>query len=79
MIRALRELLDKRSIVISRSNFPSSGTYAGHWLGNLYLNNLNIYDLKIQNNNKGDNESKWSHLKYNIIGMLNIIFSEFLM
>lgn len=47
---ALRELLGKRSVVISRSNYPSSGTYVGHWLG--------------------DNTSIWSHLKKNIIGLL---------
>ena len=42
--------MDRRSIVITRSTFVSSGAYAGHWLG--------------------DNISKWTHLKYNIIGML---------
>ena len=49
-LRSLREVLNKRSIVITRSTFVSSGAYAGHWLG--------------------DNISKWTHLKYNIIGML---------
>lgn len=29
----MRETLNKRSIVISRSTYPSSGAYAGHWLG----------------------------------------------
>ena len=29
----VRALDNKRSIVISRSTFPTSGTYAGHWLG----------------------------------------------
>ncbi len=37
-------------INISRSTFPTSGSYAGHWLG--------------------DNTAAWSHIKYNIIGML---------
>ncbi|CAF1467623.1 unnamed protein product, partial [Didymodactylos carnosus] len=41
---------NKRSVVISRSTFPTSGKYGGHWLG--------------------DNSAKWSHVKYNIIGML---------
>ena len=49
-LSAARATDNKRSIVISRSTFPTSGTYAGHWLG--------------------DNTSRWSHLKYNIIGML---------
>ncbi|CAF3736759.1 unnamed protein product [Rotaria sordida] len=30
---ALRALGKKRSIVISRSTFPTSGAYSGHWLG----------------------------------------------
>ncbi len=32
-LQAARETLKKRSIVISRSTYPSSGHYAGHWLG----------------------------------------------
>ncbi|CAF4570033.1 unnamed protein product, partial [Rotaria sp. Silwood2] len=47
---AARATENKRSLVISRSTFPTSGSYAGHWLG--------------------DNTAAWSHLKYNIIGML---------
>jgi alpha-glucosidase (family GH31 glycosyl hydrolase) len=47
---AARATENKRSIVISRSTFPTSGSYTGHWLG--------------------DNTAAWSHLKYNIIGML---------
>lgn len=47
---AARATNDKRSIVISRSTFPTSGSFSGHWLG--------------------DNSARWSHLKYNIIGML---------
>ncbi|CAF1350959.1 unnamed protein product [Rotaria sp. Silwood1] len=30
---ALRALGNKRSVVISRSTFPTSGAYSGHWLG----------------------------------------------
>ncbi|CAF3950314.1 unnamed protein product, partial [Rotaria sp. Silwood2] len=30
---ALRALENKRSVVISRSTFPTSGAYSGHWLG----------------------------------------------
>ncbi len=30
---AVRELENKRSVVISRSTFPTSGKYSGHWLG----------------------------------------------
>ncbi|CAF0953791.1 unnamed protein product [Adineta steineri] len=41
---------NKRSVVISRSTFPSSGVFGGHWLG--------------------DNTADWTHLKFNIIGML---------
>ena len=47
---AARATENKRSIVISRSTFPTSGSFGGHWLG--------------------DNSAQWSHLKYNIIGML---------
>ncbi|CAF1383171.1 unnamed protein product [Adineta ricciae] len=49
-LAAARTTDNKRSVVISRSTFPSSGAYGGHWLG--------------------DNAADWSHLKYNIIGML---------
>ena len=47
---AARATENKRSIVISRSTFPTSGAYSGHWLG--------------------DNSALWSHIKHNIIGML---------
>ncbi|CAF3413409.1 unnamed protein product [Rotaria sp. Silwood1] len=47
---ATRATENKRSIIISRSTFPTSGSFSGHWLG--------------------DNTADWSHLKYNIIGML---------
>ncbi|CAF4731027.1 unnamed protein product [Rotaria socialis] len=47
---AARATDNKRSVVISRSTFPTSGSFSGHWLG--------------------DNSAQWSHLKYNIIGML---------
>jgi maltase-glucoamylase len=47
---AARATENKRSVVISRSTFPSSGAFSGHWLG--------------------DNTADWSHLKYNVIGML---------
>lgn len=47
---AVRALENKRSLIITRSTFPSSGKYAGHWFG--------------------DNASKWSHLKLNLIGLL---------
>lgn len=49
-LKAARAIENKRSIVITRSTFPSSGVYAGHWTG--------------------DNAAKWTHLKYNIIGIL---------
>ncbi|OWF38082.1 sucrase-isomaltase, intestinal-like [Mizuhopecten yessoensis] len=32
-LHALREATSERGIVISRSTYPSSGRYAGHWLG----------------------------------------------
>ncbi|CAF0745626.1 unnamed protein product [Didymodactylos carnosus] len=47
---AVRALDNKRSIIISRSTFPTSGKAAGHWLG--------------------DNAAAWSHVKYNLIGLL---------
>ena len=34
--RALDKILKKRSIVISRSTFPSTGHYGGHWSGDVY-------------------------------------------
>lgn len=30
---ALQMMLKKRSLVISRSTYPGSGTHCGHWLG----------------------------------------------
>ena len=33
MSRALRNTVNKRGIVITRSTYVSSGTHAGHWLG----------------------------------------------
>ena len=32
-ISALKKLRGKRSVVISRSTFPSAGLHGGHWLG----------------------------------------------
>ncbi|XP_066286149.1 maltase-glucoamylase-like [Branchiostoma lanceolatum] len=31
--RAMRQATGKRSVIISRSTYPGSGVYAGHWLG----------------------------------------------
>lgn len=49
-LSAARATNNKRSIVISRSTYPTAGSFSGHWLG--------------------DNTAAWSHLKYNIIGLL---------
>lgn len=49
-LSAARATENKRSIIISRSTFPTAGSFTGHWTG--------------------DNTAAWSHLKYNIIGIL---------
>jgi maltase-glucoamylase len=49
-LSAARATENKRSIIISRSTFPTAGSFTGHWTG--------------------DNTAVWSHLKYNIIGIL---------
>jgi Glycosyl hydrolases family 31 len=33
---ALRRILGKRSLVISRSSYPSQGRFGGHWTGDVY-------------------------------------------
>lgn len=33
LISALKKIRGKRSVVISRSTFPSAGRHGGHWLG----------------------------------------------
>lgn len=33
VFRALQAILGTRSVVISRSTYPGSGTHTGHWLG----------------------------------------------
>lgn len=35
-ISALHKTTGKRGIVISRSTFPTSGRWVGHWLGDNY-------------------------------------------
>uniref|UniRef100_UPI00358F0BC8 sucrase-isomaltase, intestinal-like n=1 Tax=Myxine glutinosa TaxID=7769 RepID=UPI00358F0BC8 len=42
-LQALRNVTRKRSVVITRSTFPSSGQWAGHWLGD---NTANWISLK---------------------------------
>ena len=61
-------------MVISRSTYPSSGTMIGHWLGKMVFTNHFKKFPFIKKKNcliyLGDNDSKWDHLKFNLIGML---------
>lgn len=66
---ALQDILSgKRPFLISRSTFPSSGRWSGHWVSRLnssvqmdgFLNeNVFIHQL-------GDNFSSWAYLYYSI-------------
>ena len=44
LYRALQNIRGNRTIVISRSTFPNSGSHGGHWLGD---NNANWNDIRL--------------------------------
>ena len=51
---ALKKLVGKRSVVISRSTFPSAGLHGGHWLGDNTATFNDLYlsipgDLTLEN------------------------------
>jgi len=51
----LKKLLGRRSVVITRSSYPSTGHHAGHWLGDNHssfedmyrsIAGIKVYDLR---------------------------------
>jgi alpha-glucosidase len=61
---ALREISpEKRPFIISRSTFPSSGRWTGHWVDIVLQFNFALMSFPQQ---LGDNFSLWSYLRHSI-------------